>query len=757
MRSRFTPFILLLLFNYAYAQGPYRVISIPVLRNGSAVKMPWAGGMDAPQFSACDLNQDGIKDLFVFDRGGNRVMTFTGNGTGGDTAFTYAPQYEGLFPADLNNWALIRDYNKDGIPDIFTHTDLGTRVFKGSVQYGQLHFDLVSNLLIYPDTESNNQVYNINIFTYVDDIPAIVDVNGDGDLDILTYAIFAGTNVSYYENLTAENPGNPHYDIDSFQYSLVTQCWGDFVQDPSSNAMTLNAGCSGVGAPQHGSGGGTDRHTGNSLYPFQGVNDQAIDIINGNINYNNLAFMHNCGTRQLAHICSWDSLWPSCNTSVNLITYPAAFGLDVNNDGFEDVLVAPNFSNILNPSNLSSSNVNNVLYYRNTNDSTCQFALESDSFLVRLMLDYGSDSKPVFYDFNGDGLMDIVVGNRGYYSQYISPTSTLAYLQNTGTKTKPVFTEITADIDSISKYNFQGVHPAFGDLDGDGKPDLLIGEANGYLHFFKNMADSGSSYPTLTGPQYFNLKDSNYSAPFIYDVNGDSLNDLVVGSADGYVSYYWNFGTKTSPRFSQDSVNLTLGNVLVQDLDGSFYTNSQPFIRKDSAGNMLLYLGSIEGTVAEYLVDPAHLKDPNFVFTLLDSNIFKRSVGQNSAIAIADINDDGKLEYLVGNSLGGLLMFSDALLDSSTYISGVQNILRENEMEIYPNPSRDYFICAIKNGHFIHPVAEVLNIVGQAMDVDVQTSGDRITFTGSNLFNGFYLVRITDGNVTYTGKVLIER
>ena len=33
----------------------------------------WSGGFNSVQFSEIDLNLDGIKDLFVFDRSGNRI------------------------------------------------------------------------------------------------------------------------------------------------------------------------------------------------------------------------------------------------------------------------------------------------------------------------------------------------------------------------------------------------------------------------------------------------------------------------------------------------------------------------------------------------------------------------------------------------------------------------------------------------------------------------------------------------------------
>ena len=69
------------------AQDPsFQQITAPVYQNNQLLKFPFTGGLNAPQFSAADLNNDGANDLVIFDRAGNVVLTFINNLTGGTAA-----------------------------------------------------------------------------------------------------------------------------------------------------------------------------------------------------------------------------------------------------------------------------------------------------------------------------------------------------------------------------------------------------------------------------------------------------------------------------------------------------------------------------------------------------------------------------------------------------------------------------------------------------------------------------------------------
>ena len=76
-----------------------RCDTIDVIFQGITLKSPWAGGINAAQFSTIDLNHDGSEDLFIFDRTGNKILTYINNGT----EYIYDSDYENEILNLINN------------------------------------------------------------------------------------------------------------------------------------------------------------------------------------------------------------------------------------------------------------------------------------------------------------------------------------------------------------------------------------------------------------------------------------------------------------------------------------------------------------------------------------------------------------------------------------------------------------------------------------------------------------------------------
>jgi len=646
------------------------------------LKYPWAGGMNSCQFAMIDMDLDGNKDPLVFDRHGNRLLPFVYLPDQGD--YRFRPDLFRYFP-EMHDWMVLKDYNYDGREDIFTYENGGIRVFR-NISEEHLRFELVTNQL-----QSYYFSGYVNLFLTSVDYPAIEDVDLDGDLDILTF-FGLGSYVQYHKNLSMEKYGH----ADSLDYRLEEQCWGGFKESESSNILELNVICP-YKEPAPFAMTPGDRHTGSTLLITHLNGDQLPDLILGDVGYPGLISLINGGTSDTARMISQDTLFPGLPDPVRLFSFPAAFLQDANHDGQDELIISP-----FDPQLAVAENTRSVWLYNNigTNGSPV-FSLQTKSFLQEEMLDFGSSSRPVLADVDGDGLLDLLVGNEGYYdSSYYALGllhtvyhSSIAYYRNTGSANSPLFSFITNDLGDLSKYGLKGLSPTQADLNGDAIPDLLPGQEDGSLIYLERIPSS-ALLPEYQIPvfQYQQIDVGLSSAPQLFDLDRDGLSDLVIGERGGNLNYYRNSGTAENPVFT--FVTDSLGKVNVTDYSLSWDGFSVPCFFRLLSGETRLLAGSEQGKVFHFKDIDSHLQE---AFTevqdlkeLLDTTLYKPLTGWRSAPAIANLDADSKMELIAGNYSGGLFFYSASA--SPPVLPYIHEIPSSTlTVSLFPNPCRSVF------------------------------------------------------------------
>ncbi len=668
-------------------------MTVDVFQNNVQLVSPFAGGLKSPQFSEVDLNGDGIQDLFIFDKAGNVRLTFINRGTSNEIDYEYAPFYAKFFP-ELSNWALLRDFNGDGIMDIFSQYRnpgiSGVEVHVGRFDGNHIAFDrfnfpqLDANII--PIPTGGNQF--TQMYISLEDIPAIDDINGDGDMDILTFSDGGGV-VYLYENQSMEQG----YGKDSLIFRRVDECWGKFYESGIDNCLTLSDD------PEKCEDGFTTNgvHAGSTLLTFDTDNDGDKEVLLGDISFTEMVFAINGGTKDKAFIDDQDCAYPAYDIPVDITSFPASFMLDVNNDGRKDLLATANTENI-------GVSFKSIWYYQNTNtNEEPVFALQNKNFMIDEILQFGLGANPTFVDVNADGLMDIVVGN---FRLETTGLSNLYLLENVGTKNEPAF--VVADEDwlgfkdifATSNNHFDFV-TSFGDLDGDGDQDLLVGDNSGSLLYLENTAGPGQpmAFGQIQG-DYMGIDPGQASAPELIDINRDGLLDIIIGertvNADpndstkvGNINYFQNIGTATAPMFNPDadapenSRYFGRINTIAPGLGGFNKGEASPAIF-DTGKDFIVFTGSASGRIMAYDKVSENLDGAFHEITRDFANI---RVGTQTRMDAADINNDGLIDLIIGNKRGGLNFYSTFLRTDAAV--GTQDLVDSKALNLFPNPANE--------------------------------------------------------------------
>jgi hypothetical protein len=449
-----------------------------------------------------DVNGDNKPDILVANSSDNTVSVLLNESVAGlGTALSFARQQ--TFSTGRGPYAVaMADLNGDGIPDLIT-ADLGGDV---SVLLGTFAPPTVTPIF------ATQTTFAVQLDPYS---VAVGDLNGDGKPDLVVANRNSNT-VSVLLNTTAPGATIPTFApqttfaIGSLAHIVVL---GDLNGDGKLDIVTANANSGSVSVLLNMTAPGAATP---SFLPQQtfATNSGPLGLTLADVNGDGKLDLITCDSDFVATVSVLLNTTAPGAPSVSFTAFKtfatgalpySVAAADINGDGKPDLVVA----------NAAGNSVSVLLNTTATGASTPSFAPQQ-TFAT------GTGSEPIAVavgDLNGDGLPDIAVANE--------LNGTASVLINT---TAPGASTTSFSPQQTFAVGYVPFGVALGDLNGDGKPDLLVANLGGNnIRILLNTTAPGATTPSFATQPTIGV---GANPPFVAltDLNGDFNPDLIVAN-----------------------------------------------------------------------------------------------------------------------------------------------------------------------------------------------------------------------------------
>ena len=231
---------------------------------------------------------------------------------------------------------------------------------------------------------------------------------------------------------------------------------------------------------------------------------------------------------------------------------------------------------------------------------------------------YNNISVIVPYDFDNDGDIDVFIGSRSVVGTYGANPEHL-FLENNGDGT---FTNSTERIAFDLKNAGMITDAIWTDIDGDGIKDLITVSDWGSPIIFKNSGKRLTKLTTnlegLTG--WWNVIE-------VADLNNDGLNDLIIGNNGSNTSYKTSEMNPMKMWVNDFDNNGTIEQIVTRNFHGKDF----PVHMKKELTNQMVFLKKVNLKASDYAKRSI---DELFTSEILNNSILKTAAVSESIIAV---------------------------------------------------------------------------------------------------------------------------